>query len=82
MQFHQKLFFVLQVWTRLLSAANGYQGAEIYRIHLTKQFVDRAAKVKSYGAYDAFHYAFKGQFLSLRLGLNVGEFFQVYFMRK
>ena len=44
---HQKLFFTFQVWTRLLSAANGYQGAEIYRSHLTKQFADRAAKVKS-----------------------------------
>ena len=51
---HQKLIFILQVWTRLLRAANGYQGAEIYRSHLTKQFVDRAAKVVSYVAIDAF----------------------------
>ena len=44
---HQKLILILQLWTRLLRAADGYQGAEIYRSHLTRQFVDRAAKVKS-----------------------------------
>ena len=68
---HQKLIFILQVWTRLLKAANGYQGAEIYRSHLTKQFVDRAGKVVSYVAIGAFAYAFEEHFLSLRLGLNL-----------
>ncbi|XP_044165765.1 uncharacterized protein LOC122949779 [Acropora millepora] len=42
----EQLLEELQVWTRLLKAANGYQGAEIYRSHLTKQFVDRAGKMQ------------------------------------
>ena len=43
----QKLFFIFQVWNELFSALDGFRAAEIYRSQLTKQFVDRAAKVKS-----------------------------------
>jgi len=43
---HQKFFFIVQVWNRLLSAADGCPATEIYRSHLAKQFEDQAAKVK------------------------------------
>ncbi|XP_068734956.1 E3 ubiquitin-protein ligase rnf213-alpha-like isoform X2 [Montipora capricornis] len=37
----------LQVWSKLLSAANGFLGIEGYRTQLTQQFVNRASRVKS-----------------------------------
>lgn len=68
---HQKLIFILQVWTRLLKAANAYQGAEIYRSHLTKQFLDRAGKVKSLMLLLVLSLTPLKTFFSLRLGLNL-----------
>ncbi|XP_015758606.1 PREDICTED: uncharacterized protein LOC107337885 [Acropora digitifera] len=42
----ERLTKELQVWSRLLRAGDGFQEAEIYRSHLTKQFEDRAAKMR------------------------------------
>ncbi|KAK2553290.1 E3 ubiquitin-protein ligase rnf213-alpha [Acropora cervicornis] len=50
----EQLLKELQLWTRLLRAADGYQGAEIYRSHLTKQFVDGAAKMRQIELVEVF----------------------------
>ncbi|XP_068759451.1 E3 ubiquitin-protein ligase rnf213-alpha-like isoform X4 [Montipora capricornis] len=42
----QRLTKQLQVWSKLLSVADGCRAGEIYRSHLGKQFEDQAAKMQ------------------------------------